>query len=363
MDPVLADGRSAYRELQHNKELWDLYTLKSEYSRSEPDTFRSVYRSGHNSGILAPSVSELFVKNGLKAEYPDNKKFAVCLTHDIDDIYPTAPHVFFSGISCLKKLNFQGMRQQLAWKYRGKEFSPYRNFKEIMRLEASYGARSSFYFMATDRDIRPIRPFRQYKIEDLEDELGAIADEGWEVGLHGGYYAFNVAEELKKEKNRLEKVFGKKVIGYRNHFLRFKVPDTWEILADAGFKYDTTLGYSNIVGFRNGMCHPFRPYDLNRGKEIGIVEIPLAIMEGTLFDHYRSPAEIWSTAKNLIDTVEKYNGVATLLWHNNMFSSPHREEIRKLYVKLLEYCKSKNAWMTSGEEVYQLWEKNNPALF
>ena len=51
------------------------------------------------------------------------------------------------------------------------------------------------------------------------------------------------------------------MIGYRNHYLRFKLPETWKYLADAGFEYDTTLGYSNALGYRNGMCHPFRPYD------------------------------------------------------------------------------------------------------
>jgi len=41
-----------------------------------------------------------------------------------------------------------------------------------------------------------------------------------------------------------KKVLGKKAIGYRNHFLKFKVPDTWTLLEKAGFKYDTTFGYA-----------------------------------------------------------------------------------------------------------------------
>lgn len=57
---------------------------------------------------------------------------------------------------------------------------------------------------------------------------------------------------LKKKKRRLEEVLGKKVVGYRNHYLRFRVPDTWELLSKAGFKYDTTFGYSDCAGFRNG---------------------------------------------------------------------------------------------------------------
>jgi len=58
-------------------------------------------------------------------------------------------------------------------------------------------------------------------------------------------------------------------------------------------------------------------------------------------------------AKMLIDTVEKYNGVITILWHNTyMF-----DENLKFYKKILKYCYEKDAWMTSGEELWKWWSK------
>ena len=109
-----------------------------------------------------------------------------------------------------------------------------------------------------------------------------IIDRGWEVGLHGGHTAYLNAQEMKIKKERLEKVTHQPVLGYRNHYLRFKVPDTWEYLSKAGFQYDTTLGYADCAGFRNGMCHPFRPFNLNTNHEIDILEIPLTVMDGSL---------------------------------------------------------------------------------
>ena len=111
-----------------------------------------------------------------------------------------------------------------------------------MDLEASYEAKSSFYFIAAEAD--PIR-FR-YDIEDIKPHLGEVSDKGWEIGLHGGYYSYNSLEEVKKEKKRLEAVLGKTIMGFRNHYLRFKTPESWEILADAGFSYDSTFGYSRL---------------------------------------------------------------------------------------------------------------------
>ena len=344
-----------YEKLKQNQELWDLFTRKEEYSPEQLDKYnRFTYAFSGYKNILEPNVSKFLIENGFEVEYPANKTFAVCLTHDVDEIYPPLKHTLLSSLYYMKNLNFNGLKDQLFWKYKRKEFSPYWNFKEIMDLEGKYGAKSTFYFLATDKDIRRFR----YDIEDLENELGSIVDKGWEVGLHGGYYAYNSLEEMKKEKKRLEKVLGKEIIGYRNHYLRFKVPDTWGLLAGAGFKYDTTFGYDDVVGFRNGMCHPFKPFNLNSDKEIDILEIPLIVMDGALFGSVKSFEGAWGTTKRLIDTVEKYNGVLTLLWHSNDFNCVFKDSWVKIYKKILEYCHDKNAWMTSGEEVYNWWNEN-----
>jgi peptidoglycan/xylan/chitin deacetylase (PgdA/CDA1 family) len=348
---------SIYEKIKQNQELLDLFTRKEEYSPEQLDKYnRFTHAFSSYKNVLEPNVSKFLVENGLnlKVDYPGNKKFAVCLTHDVDEIYPPLSHTLLSSLYCVKNFNFDVLKDLLLWKNKGKEFSPYWNFKEIMDLEEKYGAKSTFHFLSIDKDIRRFR----YNLEDLENELCSIVDKGWEVGLHGGYYAYNRLEEMKKEKRRLEKVLGKDVIGYRNHYLRFKVPDTWELLAKAGFKYDTTLGYSDAVGFRNGMCHPFKPFNLNSDKEIDILEIPLIIMEGALFGSVKSFEEAWVITKRLIDTVEKYNGVITILWHNDVFKCPFKDKWRKLYEKILKYCYGKNAWMTSGEEIYKWWTEN-----
>lgn len=284
-------------------------------------------------------------------EFPENKKFSVCLTHDIDDIYPPISQTILSSLCCIKNFNFDELKKQLYWKDKGNEFSPYWNFKKIMKLEDKYDAKSSFFFLATNRDVNRFR----YDIEDLENELSFIIDKDFEIGLHGGYYSYNNLEEIQKEKKRLEKVAGKNVIGYRNHYLQFEFPDTWELLAKAGFEYDTTFGYNEMVGFRNGLCRPFRPFNINTNKEIDILEIPLVVMDGALFSPLRSTYNAWEDVKKLIDAVEKYNGVLTLLWHNSAFNCPFRDHWFKLYEKILEYVYKKNSFITSGEEIWKVF--------
>jgi peptidoglycan/xylan/chitin deacetylase (PgdA/CDA1 family) len=335
--------------LQQDSKLWELFTLKEDHGK---ELYDKTYHGAATENVLEPSVSMRMAHEDIR--YPGDRKFAVCLTHDVDDIYPPFTHTLLSSANYVKKLDFYGLKDRILWRNKGKENSPYWNFKELMALEEKYGARSSFYFLSDGKDRKRFR----YDVDDLSHVLGEIADKGWEVGLHGGYYAYDDSKEIAREKKLLEKALGRTVIGYRNHYLMFKVPDTWEHLAEAGFKYDTTIGYSNMIGFRNGMCHPYKPYDLRTGREIDILEIPLAIMDCALFDYAHSDADALEASRKIIDTVEKLNGVVTLLWHNNsMVETSHRASWGRLYEKLLEYCRGKNAWMTTGGEIYQ-WSKS-----
>jgi len=344
-----------WEKLKLNNEVWDLFTRKEEYAPKHLDDHaRFTYAQSNYKSILEPHVSKFLKENGFRAKYPDNKKFAVCLTHDVDDIYPPISHMLLSSLLSLKALDLNLLSSQVLWKFSKKWPSPYFNFREIMEMERKFEAKSTFYFLATEHD--PVR-FR-YNIEDISDELKFIVSNGWDVGLHVGYYSFDNRQDIIKEKKRLERAIGKEIIGCRNHYLRFKVPDTWEILAKAGFKYDATVGYTDSIGFRNGMCQPYRPFNLNSNSETNIVEIPLVIMEGSLINMKLDPYRALAIIKSMVDQVEEYNGVLSLLWHNSTFGFPFRQQWAKLYEAILSYCHEKNAWMTSANEIYHWYCEN-----
>lgn len=341
-------------DLLRNKDLFDLFVAKQEYGGRRDRYGRFLYQFSNNKDVLRPSVSDYLINNGLlDVEWPENHRFAACLTHDVDSIYPSWKYAFFTAAKFALKSRPQESLGRLVGKTRkDNSQNPYWNFKRILELEGRYGARSSFYFKATSKD--PVGWI--YNVEDLRDEIGYLTDIGWEVGLHGGFYSYNNPKELKREKETLENALGKEVIGIRMHCLRFDVPDTWRLLADLGFKYDTTFGYPDMPGFRNGMCHPFKPFDLCKEKEVDILEIPLTVMDGSLF---KMPLdEAWAIIKGLIEITEKNKGVITILWHNNTFDEIFYGKWAKLYEKILRFLKEKKAWMTSEEEVYNCWIKN-----
>jgi len=343
-----------YDAVKRDRRLLDIFVAKQEY-RGKRDRFgRFLYEFSTNRNVLEPIVSKhLFDEGFLRVEWPENHKFAACLTHDVDQVYPTWKYTLFNTAKFALKLKpKEGFKRLVSKAEKNTSSNPCWNFREILKLEERHGAKSSFYFKATLKDSVDWA----YDIEDVKDELNYITDMGWEVGLHGGYCSYNDHKELKNEKERLEKALGKKVNGTRMHYLRFNVPDTWRLLADLGFKYDITFGYPDMVGFRNGMCHPFKPYDLEEKKEVDIFEIPLTVMDVALFGNmHLHPNEAWIIMKYLIDVTERNKGVITILWHNTTFDSIFWGEWAKFYERILKYLNERKAWASSAEDIYKHW--------
>lgn len=338
--------------LQKDPEIWDLFTGKEEYNSSIRDKYnRFPYYASKNRTIFEPKASEFLMSNGYHVEYPDSKPFAVCLTHDIDKVYDS---IIVKGSSAVKNFIHGRFNESfnMIRNIRSKKI-PYVNFEEIMKLEERYNACSSFYFLALD----PTDQYCSYRIEDFENEISMIQDWGWEVGLHVGQQGSGDLNELQKEKRSLEKVTNNSIIGCRNHLLKFIVPDTWELLSQAGFRYDCSLGYADCAGFRNGMCHPFKPYNLKNSKTTEIIEIPLIIMDDTLFDKYMrlDYDKAWGIVQRLVNAVAECHGVITLLWHNTFLTGNNR----KFYEKILKYCAEKDAWMTSGKDIMTSMNRYN----
>lgn len=324
--------------------LWSLFTRKEEYSPDMLDEFgRFPYYMSRDRDVLQPRVSEFLNESGCSMEFPGGHPFALCLTHDIDHVYTP---ILDKGLSALRSLRRGQIREaigSISQVYSRKR--PLCNFNDVMALEEEYGGKSTFFFMVE----RPGDRAYTYDIEDLAEEVGEIIDRGWDVGLHGGFTTHLDELEMRAKKERLERITSRPVQGYRNHYLCFQVPDTWEMLARAGFTYDSTLGYGDCAGFRNGMCHPFIPFNLNAGTPIRVIEIPLILMDCVLDStHMRlDGASSWRLIQKLIDSVARVHGVFTIIWHNTLM----RGDDLRMYQKILDYCQDKDALIASCSEI------------
>ena len=319
-------------------ELWDLYTARGEYRPWFTDDLgRIPCYASHNRSPFDPVISRFLKENGLAAEYPDGKRFCVCLTHDLG----TSRH--YSG-----KRGRGGFRRVTDAILGSSGHA--REFDAITFVEERFGVRSTFFVPALD----PVENNRGPRLSDIEGKIRDISDRGWEVGLLGSATATTNADVLRTEKSRLESVLGSEIAGFRSHHLRFTTPDTWDVVADAGFEYDTSFAFPDCCGFRNGLCHPFRPYNLEQDAFFDLLEIPPIVAYGTLVSSMRlSVARSWEIVTRLVEAVAECSGVLCLLWHNGEFA----EESEQMYLRLLEYCRKRDAWITSIGDICSWWKK------
>ncbi len=350
-----------YDEIRPRKELWDLFTDVEAYHPVHLDEHQRVtYASSQKKDTLHPSISEYLVSKGFEFNYPNDHSWALLLTHDIDDIEVQNRHLFLSLLYFPSNGDIKGMYNLIKGRL-NKQYSPYNNFKKIITVEQQYNATSTFFFLSSPDDIFG----HKYILEEKTEIFDYIRDQNSEIGFHTGYHQYDDCEKIKKEKRHMEKIIGTSLLGVRNHVLRFQTPQTWSILADAGFGYDTTYGYIDMIGFRNGLCHPFMPYNVETDQPIDILEIPLNIQDWTIsFIMKNNPDQAWILIKQLIDTVKRYHGVLNILWHNWTFSYPtsigtmFEKEWTRMYEKILQYATENNAWITDCKNFYEYYQKH-----
>lgn len=341
-------NKKCFDSMNESDYYWNRYIAKQEPCLRDKHG-RVDFSEFSENRFLLPEVSEYLITNGsIKPSYPNDREFAVCLTHDVDSFYPTPYHEFVSYINLFINGDFNGLKTRLSCFFERKYDIAKDTFEKIFQIETEFDAKSTFFFMATDKDILRIR----YNVEDiaLQNIMNIISEEGHEIGLHGGYYSYNDIDSMVIEKQRIEKAIRRKVSGYRGHYLRFEVPDTWKLLSKAGFVYDTTYGLANRIGFRNGLCHPFLPYDFRSETEIDIVEFPMAVMDGPLFSGNQNMISALSRIENLVKITRKNKGVLVLNWHSNNFNCPFRSDWERIYHKILKMCQESNAWFTTCDE-------------
>jgi hypothetical protein len=170
--------------------------------------------------------------------------------------------------------------------------------------------------------------------------------------LHGTVRSHHSFESLVKIKKELVSVTGQDSSGIRQHRLMWKHPDTALIHEKAGFVYDATLGYAGHEGFRNSYCHPFRLFDFEKDRMLSYWEIPLNVMESTLFD-YRDLnfGDALKAVDHLLSEIREFNGVFTLLWHNNYFDEIEKPGITAFYTGLLERIMSEKPEVLTGIDI------------
>jgi peptidoglycan/xylan/chitin deacetylase (PgdA/CDA1 family) len=267
-----------------------------------------------------------------KARWPNAAPFAVCLTHDVDNIERPMEHIM-KVRDRFSEEDFEKAKEGLL--------SLYDNMELIGKKEKEKRFKSSFYLMSAN-----------YPLDKVKKAARALHSKGWEIGLHGDFGTHDSAQEMRKAVRRLADGVGIRPRGVREHYLRFDFGTSWRIMEGAGFDYDTTVGNSDRLGFRLGLATPFHPPDAE-WRPMRILELPLSLMDTTLWGYLKKSEEDGlEDVMRLMSEVEKVEGLFTLLWHQEAV----RMKGGRVYWRILEELhRRKELFVGTGAEVARWW--------
>jgi hypothetical protein len=158
-------------------------------------------------------------------------------------------------------------------------------------------------------------------------------------------------DRIARELEKLAGIAGRKVSGNRCHYLALDVRRHFRDFEDAGLAYDTSLGFPEREGFRNGWTFPCRPYDLENDRPFRILEIPLAVMDTTLMEYRKLTAEEgWEACRKVLDTLRETGGGAALLWHNGRSGA-----WQDVYHRVLDYIREHGGAGVAAEQLALWW--------
>ncbi len=281
-------------------------------------------------GLLFADWIEKHFNIKTRLPLPQGYKAAVILSHDVDQVDDLAIQ---HRLKMLKRATLKRMPLEVARRLAGinmqmaKKFSGFRDnfwlFPQIMEMEKSLGVRSTFFFASRSNVDEGADPALDVPYS-LDDEAFAplfenMKKDDFEIGLHASYKAHASAKELAREKKLLEKAAKTKIKGLRHHFWHLDYP-FWQSLknqSQAGFEYDSSLGFNDRPGLRLSCAWPFNPYDPKTGDQLDCVQIPTGIMDGNYFYNKGvTKDDAVTRALEFVVSLKRHRGVMALDWHN-----------------------------------------------
>ena len=312
---------------------------------------------------------------------PEGYKFIACLSHDVD--HPAmrnhwCDHTMFGFLYratlgtlrdvCRGRKSLQDLRRNLEavcslpFVHLGIAKDFWLAFDRYLELEGE-GSGSTFFVIPrsnypgrTNEGVAPGKRGSHYELDDLVPLLKKVASAGGEIGVHG-LDAWLDAGAGRKEREKVAQAIGANPLGVRMHWL-FYDSSSPIVLEEAGFDYDTTVGYRKTVGYRAGTAQAYKPPGVTH-----LLELPLHVMDTALF--YPSylnlqEREAERLVGRLMDDVEHFGGALTINWHDRSIAPERLWE--DFYRKLLSELKSRGAWLATSSKAVAWFRRRRSAV-
>ena len=250
-------------------------------------------------------------------------------THDIDILQANCRLKSFAG-DLLKRHDLK-----MALSRFGETRDVYDTFDFLMDKSEEARTKSIFFFMASDH--REGYSDNYLNTKKFAQTIEKIKKRGHDIGFHAGHGTADNPQRFAEELQLLKQHTGIDIKYSRQHFLKFDMPRTFNILEDNGITHDFTLGYSDCEGYRCGTGNSYQVFDFLNRKTLNVREVPLIIMDTTLrFAKNLSPSEAEKLIDSYSEKARAFNTTNSLLFHNSSFDNYQWKGWKQLYSNIID---------------------------
>jgi peptidoglycan/xylan/chitin deacetylase (PgdA/CDA1 family) len=389
-NPLLADDSSA-ESLSVERNIdgttvvrlgYDLFgEIRHLLTCGQPESFAHVPALERHISLLR----RLIVDRGLLLveipPVPAAHPFIVALTHDVDHPrvrYHRFDHTMFGFVyravvgSFVDFIRGRRSLRQVRLNWQAAFFLPlvfagvakdfWDQYETYVDLEERVGSTFFVIPFKGEPGVNPeglTRPDRAspYAAIELAGDLRRLAAADCEIGVHG-IDAWRDSQRGEAERKCIQEITSAAELGVRMHWLYFNSGSPRK-LEEAGFSYDSTVGYNATIGYRAGTTQVFKPVGVEQ-----LLELPLHVMDTALFyPSYLnlSDADARSVMRPMIENAHSGGGVLTVNWHDRSLA-PERLW-GDAYKTLLDDLRAHKPWFATASKAVSWFRQRRTAAF
>jgi hypothetical protein len=279
----------------------------------------------------------------LAAPWPDGRRWAVAVTHDLD-VVQWWPAFTALRLAELARKGAWGRAARAGVAAIGAigRNPVHRGIGALLEQERGAGVHSTWFilcgtpswrtFLAGDLTYRP-------EAATVRAVLADVLRNGHAIGLHGSLVTMTepTGAAFREQRSRLAGLAAREVAGVRQHFLRLEPDRTPRAMRAAGFRYDSTAGFADRNGFRLGVCDVV-PAWYGEGQGSPLAEVPFAWMDRALskYRDVEDPAAWVTDALDLASACRSVEGLWVGVWHPNLIPPLGFPDAPAAYARLLD---------------------------
>ena len=295
-----------------------------------------------------------------RPKWPDEKRYAVVLSHDVDFLPRHAWDVAKQGAKTLlrhlvrERAPVEALRAMAGLaKALVRRRDPYGCVPELIERERALGVQASFQIAVARR--HPLDVNYDIENERTRNYLQAIRHADFDLCLHGSYRSTENAAWYIEEVNTLERQLGTPR-GSRQHFLSFDYDVLFRAQEMAGIEYDMSMGFPDRTGPRVGFSYPYFPYCFDEDRPYNVVQIGLLVMDVTLRSYMKLNAkQAWEPISKQLEALGKIGGCGSVVWHPIVFGGARDPGFGDLFWRMVDRVKQTNGLATDGAGINDYW--------